>query len=443
MRSYHGNKIPFDPNIIVIDTKYWYSNPSDFKTEKGLNIMHEHIAKEMLTHLKQVLIPFWEKLADYDNGGFYGYMGTDLIVDKKAEKGCILNSRILWFFSNAYLLLREEASDQEAYERVMGCRLRRLAAHAYRFLTEACLDQEEGGIYWSIEACGQSLDETKHTYNQAFALYALSSYYDAFGEREALALAGEIFLLIETKCRDAYGYIEAQSRDFHPIQNDKLSENGIIADRTMNTYLHIMEAYTEYVRVTGDKVAAALLGDILDTVYAQIYNPALGRLEVFFDRDMTSLLDLHSYGHDIEASWLIDRAVEVAKSETYRQKMAPITAALSRNIYDTAYKESSLANECEKGVVDESRIWWVQAEAVVGFYNAWQTEPGKAYYLEAAVTIWNFIREHLVDHREGGEWFWRTDARGNPDWEAPIVEPWKCPYHNGRMCIEIIRRSRS
>jgi mannobiose 2-epimerase len=404
--------------------------------------MQDIMAQEMKLHLVQKLIPFWEKLADYENGGFYGYMDTDLVIKKDAEKGCILNSRILWFFSNAYMLLREEAQDPEAYEEELGHRLHRLATHAYRFLTDACLDREEGGIYWSMSASGQPLDGTKHTYNQAFALYALSSYYDAFGEQEALTLAGEIVSLIETKCRDAYGYIEAQSKNFQPTSNDKLSENGIIADRTMNTFLHVMEAYTEYLRVTGDREVAHLLGNILDAVHDKVYNPVLKRLEVFFDRDMNSLLDLHSYGHDIEASWLIDRAVEVLDSETYLQKMAPVTAALSQNIYDTAYKESSLANECEKGVVNESRIWWVQAEAVLGFYNAWQTDKTKSYYQDAAITIWNFIQNHVVDHREGGEWFWRTDAQGNPDWDAPIVEPWKCPYHNGRMCIEIIRRSR-
>jgi mannobiose 2-epimerase len=404
--------------------------------------MLDHMAAQMKTHLETVLIPFWENLADHENGGFYGYMGTDLIALKEAEKGCILHSRILWFFSNAYLLLREEAQDPDTFEGELGSRLHHMADHAYRFLTGSCLDREEGGIYWSMDASGQPLDTTKHTYNQAFALYALSSYYDAFGEPEALTLAQDIFHLIENKCRDVYGYLESQSREFQPAENDKLSENGIIADRTMNTFLHIMEAYTEYVRVTEDGEAARLLGDILDAVHDKVYNPTLGRLEVFFDRDMHSLLDLHSYGHDIEASWLIDRAVDVLNSDTYRQKMTPLTATLSQTIYATAYREGSLANECEKGVVNESRIWWGQAEAVVGFYNAWQKEPEKSYYREAAVTIWDFIQNHLVDHRAGGEWFWRTDAQGNPDWDAPIVEPWKCPYHNGRMCIEIIRRSK-
>ncbi len=391
--------------------------------KKALNI-----AEEMKEHLEQKLLPFWKKLRDEEYGGYYGWVDTELKVDQKAVKGCILNSRILWFFSNAWMTLQDD-------------RLKVYADHAFAFLKEHCLDRERGGVYWSVSYDGQPADTTKHTYNQAFAIYALSSYYAASGNREALELALELQQIIETKCFDAYGYKEALDICFQPADNDKLSENGVMADRTMNTLLHVFEAYTELLRVSGNETAARKLRWMMDLIADKIYNPVLHRQEVFFDNDMNSLIDLHSYGHDIETAWLVDRGVSVLEDPVYAEKMAPITADLEQNIYDTAYRSHSLKNECERGVDNEWRIWWVQAESVVGFYNAWQKAPEKMYFREAAEDIWNFIKTCITDPREGSEWYWRTDEKGNPDLEKPIVEPWKCPYHNGRMCMEIMKRA--
>ena len=191
---------------------------------------------EIETHLKEKLIPFWEGLKDKENGGYYGYMGYDLAIDTHYEKGCILNSRILWFFSNAYMLLGED-------------HLKDAAEHAYKFLKDCCIDKENGGVYWSVTYNGKISDDTKHTYNQAFAIYALSSYYDAIKDEEALKIAEELFNLIEEKCTDEYGYLEAFSRTFEPAGNDKLSENGVMADKTMNTlymYLRHTQSITGY-----------------------------------------------------------------------------------------------------------------------------------------------------------------------------------------------------
>ena len=382
---------------------------------------------EMRAHLTEKLLPFWEGLKDEEFGGFYGWMDTDLVVDKKAVKGCILNSRILWFFSNAWMTLKDDS-------------LKEYADHAYEFMKNYCVDKENGGVFWSLYYDGKPEDTTKHTYNQAFAIYALSSYYAASGNEEALALALELQKIIEEKCFDEYGYKEALDIHFNKVDNDKLSENGVMADRTMNTLLHVFEAYTELYRVAKVEKAAEKLRWMMDVIAEKIYNPALHRQEVFFDNDMNSLIDLHSYGHDIETAWLVDRGIEVLGDDAYKAKMAPITADLEQKIYDRAYANHSLKNECEKGVDDEKRIWWVQAESVVGFYNAWQKAPEKQYFKEAAEDIWNFIKTYLVDQRDGGEWFWCTDEKGNPAMERPIVEPWKCPYHNGRMCFEIIKR---
>ena len=333
---------------------------------------------EMEQHLREKLLPFWKNLKDDIYGGFYGYMGTDLNVIKNAEKGCILNSRILWFFSNAYLTLKDES-------------IKPYADHAYRFLIERCIDRKEGGVFWSLDYKGEPLDTTKHTYNQAFAIYALASYYDAFHVEEALQMANELFRLIEIKCRDEYGYKEAQSREFYHVSNDKLSENGVMAERTMNTLLHVFEAYTELYRVAKRPETAERLKWILDTIATKIYNPGLKRQEVFFDNNMNSLIDLHSYGHDIETAWLVDRGLQVLGDESYKKKLKPVTEALEDRIYEIAYYNHSLANECERGEVNELRIWWVQAEAVVGFYNAWEKRKEETRFLEAAKDIWGFI----------------------------------------------------
>lgn len=386
------------------------------------------IYDEMKEHLTKKLIPFWKNLKDDEFGGFYGWMDTDLKLYKDAIKGCILNNRILWFFSNAYMTLGDDS-------------LKEYADHAYEFLKKYCYDYERGGVYWAFTYDGKMEDSTKHTYNQAFAVYALSSYYRAFGNEEALDLAKSLVETIESKCFDEYGYKEALDADFVPVSNEKLSENGVMADRTMNTLLHVLEAYTEFYLVTKDDKVGIKLRWMLDMLANHIYNPQLHRQEVFFDNDMNSIIDLHSYGHDIETAWLTERTLGILEDEEYTKKLTPIIRDLENQIYTVAYKKHSLANECERGKVDERRIWWVQAESVVGFYNAYQ-KTGEERYKEAAEDIWLFIRQFVCDSREGSEWFWCTDENGKPAMEEPIVEPWKCPYHNGRMCMEMMRRTK-
>lgn len=405
----------------------------------------------MREHLEQVIIPFWSKLRDDQYGGYYGLVDIDLNVHKNFFKGVILQSRILWFFSNAYITLGDKACLENA-------------THAYHFIRDYCIDKENGGVYWSVKYNGDEDDTTKHTYNIAFAIYALSSYYNASKDSEALQLAEKLYHIIETKCRDDKGYLEASTRDFKPESNEKLSENGVIAKRTMNTLLHVMEAYTELYRVAGNTEVKQKLCWILDVIAQKVYNPTLQRQEVFFDDDMNSIIDLQSYGHDIEASWLIDRTCEIIGEQSYIEKMTPVTKALTQCVYDKAFHKGSVWNECEKGIVDKTRVWWVQAEAVLGFMNGYQKDPQRKDYLEASKTVWAYIQKYIVDPRKDSEWFWEVDDDGKSkevvlsDKEAetladalgdiknksivkPIVEPWKCPYHNGRMCMELIRRN--
>lgn len=382
-------------------------------------------ATEIKEHLVNDLIPFWQGLKDEENGGFYGYLSYDLKLDKKAVKGCILNSRILWFFSNAYMVLGDPS-------------LLESATHAYQFLKEHCVDDEFGGVFWSLTYDGKPEDTTKHTYNQAFSIYALASYYDASKNPEALEIAWKLYDLVESKCKDEYGYLEAFTRSFEPEENDKLSENGVIAEKTMNTLLHVFEAYTELYRVTKEEKVAKQIRFMMDIIKDKVFNKEIGRQEVFFDRTWNTLIDLYSYGHDIETAWLVDRGLEVLDDEAYTNMLSPITKIITENIYNRAYIDHSLANESENGVVDTTRVWWVQAEAVVGFLNGYQKQGDKKF-LDASVDIWNYIKKYFIDKRNGSEWFWSVKEDHTPD-EKPIVEPWKCPYHNGRMCFEVLRR---
>ena len=386
----------------------------------------ERIAQAARRMLTEQLLPFWQALKDEEYGGYYGYMDFDLNVDRKAEKGCILNSRILWFFSEAAMVLEDRS-------------LLPYARHAYDFLREKCLDRKSGGMYWSVTFDGRPLDDTKHTYNQAFAIYALSAYYRLTGEAEAIALAEELFELIETRCTDEGGYLEAFTRDFKPASNEKLSENGVMAERTMNTLLHVFEGYAGLYQAKKIPAVASALRRILDIYAGKVYNPQLHRQEVFFDHDYRTLIDLTSYGHDIESSWLIDWGCALLGDPALTEKIAAINSDLADNVLRTAFN-GSLANECERGLVDAHRIWWVQAEALLGFINEFGKHPDRTDCRDAAVSLWQYITGKLSDHRPGGEWFWRLDEAGEPDREKPIVEPWKCPYHNGRMCMELIRR---
>lgn len=384
--------------------------------------------KEVKKHLVNQVLPFWMRLKDDKYGGFYGEVDYQGVIKHSAIKGGILNSRILWFFSNACLTLKNK--EYLTY-----------ADHAYRFLKDKFYDPEYGGVYWTVFYDGNPEDPCKHTYNLAFSIYALASYFDASGNTEALSLAYNLFDTIEILCKDDDGYLEGFERNFQPTSNEKLSENGVMAGRTMNTLLHLIEAYTELYRVDPSEKIAVCIRNMLDMLAERVYNPKLRRLDVFFDLDWKPLIDLHSYGHDIEASWLVDRACEVLGDEDYTNKISKITKELADNIHSIALDGgSSVYNECENGVVDKRKIWWVQAEAILGFVNGYQKDPTRTDYLDTVRRIWAYIKQYIIDPREGSEWFNELYEDGTPIKGKEIAGPWKCPYHNGRMCFELINR---
>ncbi|MBQ9947697.1 MAG: AGE family epimerase/isomerase [Oscillospiraceae bacterium] len=385
---------------------------------------------EFRKELTEDIIPFWNALRDDVNGGFTGFMDSALNIDKNGEKGVILHSRILWFYSNAYLLLKDES--------LLG-----YAKHAFDFLMDKCVDKEYGGVYWSMNADGSVKDDIKHTYCQAFFIYALSSYYRASGDKSALDMAYTVFGLVEKHATDDVAYLEKLSRDWMgELANDELSENGLMADKTMNTTLHLMEAYTElYLADHNEKVLERLKFQ-LELTYNKIFDKDNDKLLVFFDKNMDVIGDVYSYGHDIEATWLVDRACDVIGDKAFSEKMGAMNKRIVRKIADIAYhKETgSLLNESDKGVVNTWRVWWVQAETVVGFINAYQRGYGDKEYMDIAANVWKFIQEYIVDKRAGGEWHSQLDDSMKFAEFKPVVDPWKCPYHNGRMCIEAIER---
>lgn len=387
----------------------------------------ENTKIEIASELKERIIPFWNKLIDEENGGFYGEVDFALNVDKEALKGTTLNSRILWFYSKTYKQLGDKELLQKAH-------------HAYEFLMNKCIDNEYGGLYWTVDYKGSPLDTTKSTYNISYAIYALSAYYEVTDNEAALSCAIELFELIETKCRDEVGYLDSFTREFLAGGNDMLSENGVVAERTMNTLLHVFEGYSALYEVSGDAKVEKCMRKIVALFKEKIYNDELRRQEVFFDKNYNSIIDLQSYGHDIEAAWLFDWGCGLLKDEELSREISAITSKLVACVYDEAFTEKGLIGECDKGVKSGNRAWWPQTEAVIGFANEWQKDPTKTKYSDAVVAMWSFIKEYMLYRQENGEWYAELDSNYVPMEEKNTVDIWKCPYHNGRMCLEIIKR---
>src|SRR5574344_568353 len=333
-------------------------------------------------NVNEIIYPFWSQLEDDKFGGFYGKVDFDLLTHKDAPKGVILNSRILYFFSQYYLTFL----DKDALEK---------AHHAYLFLKNKALDSTNGGVYWSLDYKGDPLDSTKHTYNQAFAIYALATYFQASKDSEALDLAMSIYSTIENKCRDndsLHYYKEAQSLDWKPVSNTKLSENGVLASRTMNTALHVLEAYTKFYEVHPFDALKEDLVSILRLFKDKIYNSSKDRLDVFFDSDYHSLIDMESYGHEIEASWLLTRACEVRGDEEMTSDIIPLATKLARVVYLRGYTKPFINNEIVKGDLDKTRVWWVEAEGVNGFLNL-ASLTGDKDFVKVAEDIYSGIED--------------------------------------------------
>jgi mannobiose 2-epimerase len=367
--------------------------------------------------IMQRMVPFWSALRDTKYGGFIGEHDGNAPV-LHADKGSIYHARILWFFSTASRVLTKPA-------------LLEYAEHAYKFIRDVLIDPKAGGVYWSVEYTGPPKDTDKHAYALAFTLYGLSAYYRASGNKEALVMAQSVFRCIETKCRNKTGYLEQFDRAFNPLPNWKLSET-LGTPKTMNTMLHIMEAYTEYFSATSGDDAKAALKYIYTLITDKVLSDSKGRMELFFDNDFVPQSDEKSYGHDIEASWLLTEAARyLGRLEADKVRFLHLADTTLAEGFDG----EALSNENKNGRVNTDRIWWVQAETVVALVNA-NILTGDAGYLQKARAVWDYIFASLIVK---GEWLGGRTKEGAP-FTQPLASMWKCPYHNGRMFLELIQR---
>lgn len=376
------------------------------------------------------IAPFWSQHGpDEEHGGFRGWISNDLQVDDRAEKGIILNSRILWTFSRAFKLNHDETD-------------RRLAQRACEYLVEHFVDPQAGGVYWTVDYTGKPADKKKRSYAQAFALYGLTEYFLATGQRAALDQAFELFYLMESYCRDREhdGYFETFERDWTLAADQRLSEVDRDEKKSMNAHLHLLEAYATLAAATGNAAVKERLRAVIELFLTRIIHPGGTHLQMFFDERWQCQSDHISFGHDIEASWLLCEAAATLADADLSTRVNAAALKIARAVYENGLDaDGGLLYEADAtGIIDHDKHWWTQTEAVVGFVNAYEVS-GDQTYLEAALRVWQFIDQHLID-KQHGEWFWKTDRCGAPALNLPKVSQWKCPYHNGRMCFEISRR---
>jgi len=375
------------------------------------------------------ILPFWQNLVDEQNGGFHG--ATDFYgnIYRNADKGCILNSRILWTFSAAHRMFGDAA--------YKDC-----ARRAHDFLTANFLDKTRGGLYWLTDHTGRALDTRKHFYNIAFGIYALSEHYAAVKDQNSLDLAMALFETTEKYGLDpsAGGYIEARDCDWNTVDDFRLSDKDLNCPKSMNTNLHVLEAYTNLSRASEDKHVQEALEKLLRVMLDKIVNPDW-HFNLFFDMGWNSLVKEISYGHDIEGSWLLYEAALAVGNEELISKAKQTALAIAEFIFNAAIdrKNGGLISGCNaEGRNHTKKEWWPQAEAVVGFHNAFELSGDKKYF-DAAEFIWTYIQKYFSDQTHG-EWHNELHPDNTPDKKLSKSGFWKCPYHNARACLEIARR---
>ena len=426
-----------------------------------MNEEHVDMMKlEMQDVLENNILPFWlEKMQDNENGGFYGRIDGSGVLHPDAEKGAILNARILWTFSAAYRVLEKKE-------------LLEAATRAKDYLVDHFIDPEYGGVYWSVDYKGEPLDTKKQFYAIAFAIYGLSEYARATGDREALEYALDLYDCIEEHAFDdeQNGYIEACTREWGKIGDMRLSELDANYPKSQNTHLHIMEAYAnllrclkemraqeqcDYVPAIGSVLPVGIsvppetmvsvegaLRNIISIFIDKILNPETNHLDLFFDMDWTrGAGHLESYGHDIECSWLLHEAALVLGDENLLEKVENVVQKVAKASEKGLREDGSMIHEAnlDTGHIDDDLHWWVQAENVVGWFNVWQ-HFGDEDAFKKSEKCWQFIKDKLVDW-DNGEWYWSRHPDGRLNTIDDKAGFWKCPYHNSRMCLEIIERT--
>lgn len=412
------------------------------------------LRSEVYDCLTKNILPFWlNNMMDRERGGWYGQMTGRGEIVKDAPRGAILYARLLWTMSAAYRVLAKAKSEKDKF-------LLEAATMTKDYILAHFMDKDYGGTFWSVTADGLPLDTKKQFYAQGFMLYGFSEYARATGDKEAQKVALQLFGIIEHHAWDSEygGYIEASTRDWQPIADMRLSDKDENYPKSQNTHLHIIEPYTNLLKSLSPSPSPNEEGNIhpwgmgrkeavdsavrrlIDIFTEKILNPKTYHLDLFFDMDWTRMSTTESYGHDIECSWLLHETALTLADASILNMVEPIVQEIAKASEKGLQADGSLIYEGEPddSHFDRDRHWWVQAEAVVGFFNIYQ-HFGDETALSKALRVWDYIKKHLIDH-EHGEWYWSFREDGSVNLDDDHAGFWKCPYHNSRMCMELIER---
>ncbi len=380
--------------------------------------------------LKHNILGFWmNHTVDNEHGGFVGQIDNKLNIDIHAEKSLVLNARILWSFASAYRLYGTPE-------------YLTIAERAYDYLMKHFTDKTHGGFFWMVDVLGEPSQTKKQIYGQAFVIYAMAEFYHATKRAEVLDEAVKLFHDIEKYGYDPLykGYIEALTRDWQITDDLSLSSKDMNEKKSMNTHLHVLEAFTGLYRVWKSEELKIKLTELIETMLEHIIDKEGKHFHLFLDDSWNVKSNVISYGHDIEGSWLLVEAAEVLGDEKLLHRVRTVAISMAEAVLDEGIdKDGGIWNEADpNGLLHKDKDWWPQAEALVGFYNAYQL-TGEPKFNDAAQASWTFINEYMVDHKLG-EWYWGVDENLQPLAHEPKVSAWKCPYHNSRACFEMIAR---
>ena len=389
-----------------------------------IKTLHTEISNELTSILK-----YWsENAIDKKNGGFIGQIDFAENKIEDAEKGSVLHARILWTFAAAF----QKTNDQKHFA---------MAESAFDYIKNNFYDKKHGGIFWSLHYDGTPKDTKNQIYAIAFVIYGLTEFYAISQNEEALELAKNLYKKIEEHSFDKEnkGYFEAFNQDWTPIEDLRLSEKDANEIKTMNTHLHIVEAYANLYKVWKNETLKNTIAQLLETIETYFINPENWHLKLFFDENWIEKPDVISYGHDIEAAWLLLWCAEVIEDEKLIQNFKKYAVEMARVTEEGLDSDGGLWYEFdpEKDEMIAEKHWWPQAELWIGMVNAWQISGDETYF-KIFENNWNFVKKYILD-AENGEWIWGINA----DYSAIEKDKagfWKCPYHNSRACLEVMER---